>query len=95
MSLRLPGDELRFSPGDTGHSSHDFFDVSGAVVEVVADRGVLEDPSDVFHSVRSVVGWQRSGLADWVDMADVSQRRSRGPGEFRDTFVDLLVAIVI
>ena len=72
MSCRLPSDKLSLSPGDAGHSPHDFVDVSGAVVEVVADSGVLEDLSDVFHGVRTIISWQRSGLADWVDVADVS-----------------------
>lgn len=92
VTSRLPGDELCLSSGDAGHSPHDLLDVCGAVVEVIADGGVLEDPSDVFHGVRSVVGRQRSGFPDWVDVADIAQRRRRRACDLRDAFVDLLVA---
>lgn len=86
------GDELTLLPGDAWHSSHDLVHVCRAVVEVVSDRGVHEDLSDVFHGVRTVVCWQTAGLSHGVDLSHVSQRGRRSTSCLGDAFVYFLVS---
>lgn len=45
-------------------------------MNVLAHGGLVEEFLDVLHGVGTVVGGERAGLADWVDVAHVPDGRS-------------------
>lgn len=61
---------------------------------IFAHSGLVEEFFDVLHSVGAIVGGERTGLADWVDMAHVADRGSHCFVLVFDEIVDLFVGWV-
>lgn len=92
VESRLLGDPLGFFTGDSRDSTHDFFRVSGAVVEIETDGSVHEDLSDIFHCVRAVVCRERTRLSHGVNLSDVSKGSSWSRSDVCHSIIYFLVS---
>lgn len=88
----LLNNELALLSGNTRYSSHDLIDIGRAVIEIVAQGGVVEDFSDVFHGVWAIVWRQRTRLSHWVDVPHVSEDWRRRLSDLAQSIVNLLVS---
>jgi hypothetical protein len=78
-----------FSSGEAGNTSHDFFNVSRLEGVIPRSSHLSVGLLQVFHVERSIIGRNRSGLSNRVDVTHIVNRRSRVAVEGLDVGVDV------